>query len=126
MKKIIAITLISSMSFVSAMQNKLITFSSAQKIEAQLAANKIPPHISNRMQIPAKLGDKEMNLSEVVPHLHNIYAEYIGDIQNDEPRKQRVTEHLTKEQPRLLAALFSHDRQAIEYFTENGFIKSEQ
>src|SRR5579863_6409785 len=94
-------------------------FPNKEEITEQLAAGKIPTHVSQKLQIPETFANQTMDATQINLTLDTIFTAYVQPIDNPQ-RKEKVTAHLNgersmlvkvllKESPEVLAAVLQRD-----------------
>ena len=115
MKKIVIASLLCAGSTVLAMeQEKPVQFSSAESIELQLAAAKIPAHVTQKLKLSSALADKELLPAEIMVAVEERLHKCIQKIEDPEKREQ-LQKHLPAQRARLFGALLKEHPEALEF-----------
>jgi len=116
MKKALSIILVGLCGTVSAMEHQ---FPTEEQITEQLAAGKIPPHVSQKLQIPETFANQKMDATQINLTLDTIFAAYVQPI-DDPQRKEKVTAHLNGERPMLVRVLLKENPEVLAQALQNN------
>lgn len=116
MKKTLSIILLGLCGTMSGMQQH--QFPTEEQITEQLAAERIPAHVSQKLQIPQTFANQKMDARQINLTLDTAFAAYIQPI-DDPQRKEKVTAHLAGERPMLVKALLKESPEVLAAALQN-------